>query len=227
MDSCFQLLSLFYLTIGRNNEAPAAYSLTSTIKRLLDHLIEADLYSAKDLESIGATLDRLSHSVKQAATRTDGNQHSPVVITLVANRVELCQTLLKKLQERLKRLAEPLLDTHEKLVSILRCIALANTKAKVRQMSCALNAVETQANVNRSSLLLKFRSSKISFSRSGRSESRGSSAHKTGLYLQVVKRFATCISVACIGQTWCWNAKELCLSPSALPTKFFLELGTT
>jgi hypothetical protein len=130
MDSCFQLLSLFYLTIGRNNEAPAAYSLTSTIKRLLDHLIEADLYSAKDLESIGATLDRLSHSVKQAATRTDGNQHSPVVITLVANRVELCQTLLKKLQERLKRLAEPLLDTHEKLVSILRCIALANTKAK-------------------------------------------------------------------------------------------------
>jgi hypothetical protein len=130
MDSCFQLLSLFYLTIGRNNEAPAAYSLTSTIKRLLDHLIEADLYSAKDLESIGATLERLSHSVKQAATRTDGNQHSPVVITLVTKRVELCQALLQKLQERLKRLGEPVLETHERLVTILRSIALANTKSK-------------------------------------------------------------------------------------------------
>ncbi|KAK0387290.1 hypothetical protein NLU13_5603 [Sarocladium strictum] len=130
MDSCFQLLSLFYLTIGRNNEAPAAYSLTSTIKRLLDHLIEADLYSAKDLGSIGATLERLSHSVKQATSGTDGNQHSPVVITLIANRVALCQTLLDKLQERLKRLGQPLLETYEKLVSILRCIALANTRSK-------------------------------------------------------------------------------------------------
>ena len=127
MDNCFQLLSLFYLTIGRNNEAPAAYSLTSTIKRLLDHLIEADLYSAKDLESIGATLERLSKSIQQAA---DG-QDSTVVVTLVAKRVELCQTLLLKLQERLKRLGEPLRDTHEKLVSILRCIAAANTKSKV------------------------------------------------------------------------------------------------
>ena len=136
MDSCFQLLSLFYLTIGRNNEAPAAYSLTSTIKRLLDHLIEADLYSAKDLESIGTTLERLSSSVEQAADGTTGGQrHSPVVVTLVAKRVELCQSLLKKLQERLKRLGEPLLDTHEKLVSILRCIALANTKSKVRNNS--------------------------------------------------------------------------------------------
>lgn len=132
MDNCFQLLSLFYLTIGRNNEAPAAYSLTSTIKRLLDHLIEADLYSAKDLESIGATLERLSASVKQdAAGASDGQQHSPVVVTLVANRVGLCQELLRKLQVRLKRLGDPLLDTHEKLISILRCIALANTKSKV------------------------------------------------------------------------------------------------
>jgi hypothetical protein len=155
MDSCFQLLSLFYLTIGRNNEAPAAYSLTSTIKRLLDHLIEADLYSAKDLESIGATLERLSHSVKQAATRTDGNQHSPVVITLVTKRVELCQALLQKLQERLKRLGEPVLETHERLVTILRSIALANTKSKVDMLFLTLNR-----NATNSIAVLNFRGPK-------------------------------------------------------------------
>lgn len=132
MDNCFQLLSLFYLTIGRNNEAPAAYSLTSTIKRLLDHLIEADLYSAKDLESIKATLERLSVTIKQSSKGDESERpHSPVLTTLVSNRVELCLTLLSKLQNRLKRLGDPLLDTHERLVGILRCMALASTKAKV------------------------------------------------------------------------------------------------
>lgn len=32
LDDCLQLISLFFLTIGRNNEAPAAYSVASTIK---------------------------------------------------------------------------------------------------------------------------------------------------------------------------------------------------
>lgn len=32
LDDCLQLISLFFLTIGRNAEAPAAYSVASTIK---------------------------------------------------------------------------------------------------------------------------------------------------------------------------------------------------
>ena len=32
LDDCLQLVSLFFLTIGRNAEAPAAYSVASTIK---------------------------------------------------------------------------------------------------------------------------------------------------------------------------------------------------
>lgn len=32
LDDCLSLISLFFLTIGRNNEAPAAYSVASTIK---------------------------------------------------------------------------------------------------------------------------------------------------------------------------------------------------
>jgi hypothetical protein len=131
LESCFQLLSLFYLTIGRNNEAPATYSLTSTIKRLLDHLTEVDLYSAKDLESIGATLDKLSRSISQAS---DGNgpdaKHSPILLTLLSNRIGLCQASLYNLQVRLERIGEPLLPVHEKMISILRSISAANTKAK-------------------------------------------------------------------------------------------------
>ncbi|KJZ73872.1 hypothetical protein HIM_06765 [Hirsutella minnesotensis 3608] len=131
LESCFQLLSLFYLTIGRNNEAPATYALTSTIKRLLDHLTEADLYSAKDLESIKTTLAGLSQSITSARDGTDAkSQHPPYLLTLLSKRVELCKVTLANLIKRLERIGEPLLGIHERLISIMRQISLSNTKTK-------------------------------------------------------------------------------------------------
>ncbi|TVY26666.1 UPF0662 protein [Lachnellula hyalina] len=125
LDGCFQLLSLFFMTIGRNNEAPAAYALTSTIKRLLDHLTEVDLYSEKDLSHLSHTLNRLREIVKQAS-----GSYSPKLIILLSNRIEACQALLTNLQARLARLGGELPNIFEKLITILRSISLANTKAK-------------------------------------------------------------------------------------------------
>lgn len=130
LDGCFQLLSLFFMTIGRNNEAPAAYALTSTIKRLLDHITEVDLYSEKDLTHISHTLDRLRENVKNAEL-----SYSPKLITLLRNRIELCQASLTNLQSRLDRLGEGLPAIHEKLISILRSLSLANTRSKVGLLS--------------------------------------------------------------------------------------------
>lgn len=127
MESCFQLLSLFFMTIGRTNEAPAAYSLTSTIKRLLDHLTESNLFSAKDLDSMSKTLEQLSKTVDGSDSR-----HSPYLVRLLSKRVGLCQSSLRNLQKQLEALDVSLLPVHEKLISILRSMSLANTKAKVR-----------------------------------------------------------------------------------------------
>jgi hypothetical protein len=127
LDGCFQLLSLFFMTIGRNNEAPAAYALTSTIKRLLDHLTEVDLYSAKDLVHVSSTLENLRVIVKNADA-----SYSPKLITLLSNRIEVCQGVLSNLQNRLDRLGGDLPTIHEKLISILRSISLANTRTKAR-----------------------------------------------------------------------------------------------
>lgn len=125
LDSCFQLLSLSFMTIGQNNSAPAAYALTSTIKRLLDHLTEVDLYSAKDLESIMDTLDQLGRNVKNAPADT-----SPYLVTLLTNRLDLCKRSVANLCKRLERLGEPLPEVHEKCISILRSMSLANTRSK-------------------------------------------------------------------------------------------------
>ena len=126
LESCFQLLSLFFMTIGRTSEAPAAYALTSTIKRLLDHLAEARLFSAKDLESMSQTLVKLNASVKNSKPT-----NSPYLSELISQRVEKCRGSLQKLQTQLDHLASPLKATHEKLISILRSMALANTRARV------------------------------------------------------------------------------------------------
>lgn len=131
MEGCFQLLSLFYLTIGRNHELPAAFALTSTIKRLLDHLTEVDLYSAKDLDSISSTLQNLSNMIAQAEKEDGPEQHSPYLLKLVSRRVERCKEMTVVLQTRLGRFGECLHDKHEKLISILRSISLANTKSNV------------------------------------------------------------------------------------------------
>ena len=116
------------MTIGKNNEAPAAYSLTSTIKLLLQHLLEVNLYSAKDLDHVTHTLERLRGIVKNAEA---DSSYSPKLVTHLSNRLSVCQGLLDQLLGRLGRLTHDLPAIHEKLISILRSISLANTRAKV------------------------------------------------------------------------------------------------
>lgn len=127
IDSCFRILSLCFLTIGRNNEAPAVYAPTSTILRLLDHLSECDLYSHHDLEAITATLDKLSTNVAR-------DQKCPrSYCDLLARRIELCRTSVKSLEDRLSGLEAPLPDIYEKLISLLRTVSRANTRPTVRR----------------------------------------------------------------------------------------------
>jgi hypothetical protein len=126
LEECFQLISLFFMTIGRNNEGPAAYALTSTILRLLDHLTESELYCAKDLAHVSQTLVNLSETVKGSEAK-----HCPHLITLLSSRLEACKEACLNLQRQLQRLDPGVAETHEKLISILRSISLANTKGKV------------------------------------------------------------------------------------------------
>ncbi|RKF57820.1 UPF0662 protein C30C2.08 [Golovinomyces cichoracearum] len=123
LDCCLQLLSLFFMTIGRNNEAPVAYALTSTVRCLLDHSIEADLHSSKVLAHISLTLERLREVVK-----TTSKSYTPKLIALLMSRIEICQSLLTDLQGRLLKIHEDLRPVHEKLISIMQFLSSTNTR---------------------------------------------------------------------------------------------------
>ncbi|CAI7574526.1 hypothetical protein N7533_002666 [Penicillium manginii] len=125
LDDCFQLISLLFLTVGRNNEAPAVYSLATTIQRLLDHLEEAGFYSSKDLNSITKTLDSTRETLERGQ-----NTYSPALLELLESRLEQCQISLSKLQKGLAALDPALVQTHETLVSILRSTSAVNTRSK-------------------------------------------------------------------------------------------------
>ncbi|KAJ9665083.1 hypothetical protein H2201_004743 [Coniosporium apollinis] len=125
LDDCFQLISLAYLTIGKNNEAPAVYSAVSTIKRLLEHLREAAFFSPKDLESISSRLQNYREAVERGR-----ETHSPHLLLLLEARIDICQDILSELQDKLSQLDEEQSAKYEKLVSILRSLAACNTKSK-------------------------------------------------------------------------------------------------
>lgn len=144
LDDCFQLISLFFLTIGRNNEAPALYSMTSSITRLCEHLKEAAFYSTKDLTGLQNTLDNMERSLESGK-----ETYSPYLLDRIRYRLKICQGLLQGLRDFLKSLSPEMVGTWEKLVSILRSIAALNTRSKfslkdLNELREKLKEIETQ-----------------------------------------------------------------------------------
>lgn len=133
LDDCFQLISLFFLTVGRNQEVPAVYSAISTVKRLLDHLKEAGFYSKKDLTSIDRNIEEWQSHVNRGA-----EHHSEHLVTLLHARIDVCRHTLKELQDSLSRVDPDMMKHHEKLVSILRSLSACNTRSKVRYLLCTV-----------------------------------------------------------------------------------------
>ncbi|KAL9084197.1 MAG: hypothetical protein Q9165_008183 [Trypethelium subeluteriae] len=125
LDDCYQLISLFFMTVGRTQEAPAVYSAVSTVKRLLDHLREAGFYSRKDLISIGKNLEEWQGSVERGR-----EHHSPHLLTLLEARMAVCRTTLTQLEHELSHLTPELEPVYEELVSILRSLSGSNARSK-------------------------------------------------------------------------------------------------
>lgn len=132
LDDCFRLISLFFLTIGRNREAPAIYTCVSTVKRLLDHLKEAAFYLPADLRSISDHLDKWQQTIERGR-----NEHSEHLLTLLEARIDLCKVVLRDLKAPLAKMDEKDMRTYEKLVSILRTLSACNARSKVCEQDTA------------------------------------------------------------------------------------------
>lgn len=135
LDDSLQLISLFFMAVGRNNEAPALYAMTGNITRLCHHLKEAAFYSKKDLISLENSLAKMEATLEHGK-----DKYSQQLLTRIHYRLEVCQEMLQELRDFLSALSPEMVPVWENLVSILRAIAALNTRSKVcpRWIACGL-----------------------------------------------------------------------------------------
>ncbi|KAK9464637.1 hypothetical protein V1512DRAFT_212744 [Lipomyces arxii] len=124
LDDVFQLLSLFFLTVG-SRSAPATYASLITVKRLLDHLKESRIYSNADLTPIEERLEEIKGIVDR-----DAVSESSELIQLIRAKIDVCEHELAELKESLSVISPDLLPTLQRLVSIRRQILSIGSKPK-------------------------------------------------------------------------------------------------
>lgn len=91
LDDCFQLVSLFFLTIGRNQEAPAVYSAVSTVKVGYSMPCQASCYTYRACSVSWTTLRKPDSTYSRTSnpsntTSENGARPSSVAETYTATR---------------------------------------------------------------------------------------------------------------------------------------------
>jgi len=123
----FSLLSLFFLTIGKNREAPATYSQIASIQQLLDHINESGVYGESDLLPFKHRLADLRQIIRKDA---DAGLQPNAMIKLLERKLDKCDASLKALEQSLSELSPELVPIHQKLVTIRRQLAAIAAKSK-------------------------------------------------------------------------------------------------
>lgn len=119
----FQLLSLFFLTIGRTKECPAIYSQVVSIRQLLDHMRESMVYSEADLGPFQKRLEDLRQVVKD-----DAANNPPAMVQLLERKLNQCDAIVKEMTESLSVLSPELVPLHQRLVTMRRQFAALAAK---------------------------------------------------------------------------------------------------
>ncbi|OCH87511.1 hypothetical protein OBBRIDRAFT_796116 [Obba rivulosa] len=123
----FNLLSLFFLTIGRTRECPATYSQIASMRQILDHMNESGIYNESDLAPFHRRLSELRQILQHDV---ESGKHPVAMTKLLERQLNDCDNILRELQDSLAVLSPELIPIHERLVTIRRqLVALAAKEA--------------------------------------------------------------------------------------------------
>lgn len=120
LDDVFQLLSLFFITVGLTKSAPATYASLSTVQRLLEHLNESRVYTHHDLKPIKERLEEIQEIIDENKTPVEEEEDF-----LLKRKLKDCQLEYQEVEGKvedvgssLNSLLEELITTRRKLLSI-------------------------------------------------------------------------------------------------------------
>lgn len=144
LDDVFQLLSLFFLTVGLKNSAPATYASLSTVQCLLEHLCESNVFTHHDLRPIKERLDEISKIVEKSVESrpedevaefkeidTERNKNRIEQDLLLKAKLQHCIDEYNKLESKLEEIPPDLSDIMERLFKVRRgLLSLAASSKK-------------------------------------------------------------------------------------------------
>jgi hypothetical protein len=113
LDDVFQLLSLFFITVGLTKSAPATYASLTTVQRLLEHLNESSVFTHHDLKPIKERLTEIQEIVNVHLVEEDED-------TLLKNKLAECLEEYKHVESKVEGIDSQLQTLLERLVSIRR-----------------------------------------------------------------------------------------------------------
>lgn len=154
LNDVFQLLSLFFLTIGKSRESPAAYCQLATMKQLLEHMDESGVYTESDLKPFQERLTELKTIIirdedKEIAAKKeaevegipDEELHPEGLTKLLLRKWEACNRMVKSLLSSLSVLSIELAPIHQRLITIRRQLAAMSAR---KITTTELNAVQEE-----------------------------------------------------------------------------------
>lgn len=140
----FNLLSLFFLTIGKTKEAPATYSQLASMRQILVHMDESSVYNESDLVPFRRRLNDLHTIIKG-----DSESGKHPMTKLLERQLCECETTLNRLQDNLSVLSAELVPLHERLITIRRkLVGLAakggSSKAELKPLQEELRKIDSK-----------------------------------------------------------------------------------
>ncbi|KAL1924235.1 uncharacterized protein VTP21DRAFT_7270 [Calcarisporiella thermophila] len=121
LDDVIQLLSLFFMAVGKNRESPATYVQLVTIKQFLGYVKERARYTKEDLEPYRKRLQELDSIIKADEKKEETPE---LFIKLIRSRYAQCDKLLSELEQSLDSISPELLPLRTRLIDLRRHLAL-------------------------------------------------------------------------------------------------------
>ncbi|KAL9540165.1 hypothetical protein MBANPS3_009832 [Mucor bainieri] len=121
LDDIMALLSLFFMSIGRNRESPAVYVQLVTVERYLDQLSHMGTYTDTILLENQERLDDIENILYSDASDS-------TFVKVLKHKLEKCKSSLSDLLANTQDVSESLKPLHEELISLRRKLALLAQK---------------------------------------------------------------------------------------------------
>ncbi|ORX46307.1 hypothetical protein DM01DRAFT_1339626 [Hesseltinella vesiculosa] len=114
LDDVMSLLSLFFMSIGRNREYPAVYAQLVTVERYLDQLNQMGIYTDRVLVEIEDRLDDVGSIINQEPT----SDYSVYFLELLRKKYSRSKEALNSLLTSIREVSPELKPLHEDLVEL-------------------------------------------------------------------------------------------------------------